>query len=186
MKWIGVLLLLLSIGLLGVAGLAAPRLAVDSPVYMASVQSGSIVTHAFRLTNAGDETLKITNVMTSCGCTTTTLSKSELAPGESIDLEAEVNTTGFSGNVEKTVTVQSNDPTTPNFVLHLSLAIVNQAPAQVTPSTPTHTVTPTPPAPVTPPSSTSSTGTWTTIWPLVLVGILAVALLVVVVSALGG
>jgi hypothetical protein len=186
MRWIAVLLLLLAVGALGVVGLAAPTISVDSPVYTASVQSGSMVTHTFRLTNAGDETLKIANVMTSCGCTTTTLAKTDLVPGESIGLEAKVNTTGFVGTVERTVTVQSNDPATPNLVLRLALTMVNEAPAQTSPSTPTHppasSQTPAP----TPSTSTGPTGASAAIWPLVLVGILAVGLLVLLVSALGG
>jgi rhodanese-related sulfurtransferase len=130
--WIVSLLLL---GLLGGAAAAAPVISVDNPLYAASVQSGSLVTHTFLLKNAGDQILKITGVRTSCGCTTTTLAKTELTPGDSVGLEAVVNTSGFTGTVERTVTVQSNDPANVSLVLRLSITIlapVEVPPAQIT------------------------------------------------------
>jgi len=69
--------------------------------------------------------------VTSCGCTTAALTKSDLGPGESIGLSVSVNTGGFSGTVDRTVTVQSNDPVNPSLVLAISVTISGAAEPQV-------------------------------------------------------
>jgi len=114
---------LVACGLFGVAAVAAPMISVDNPVYSVTLQSNSLVSHTFVLRNAGDETLTITDVFTSCGCTTTALAKRELAPEESVDLQATVNTTGFRGTVTRTVSVTSNDPIHPTAVLQIVVTI---------------------------------------------------------------
>jgi hypothetical protein len=103
---------------------------VDSATYTTTVQPGEEVVHVFMLTNTGNEVLSISNVLASCGCTTTSLEKTALSPGESVGLEAKVNTTGFQGTVDKRVTVQSNDPVTPDLFLHLMLTIAGIAQPQ--------------------------------------------------------
>jgi rhodanese-related sulfurtransferase len=90
---------------------AAPAISVDEASYdFGSVVQGTIVSHAFVLTNVGDETLTINRVTATCGCTTTALSDTSLAPGESVELQARVDTTAFIGAIAKTVNVYSNDP----------------------------------------------------------------------------
>ena len=176
MRRMGILSLLF-LGLCGAAVAGAPTIIVDYPVYTASVQSGSIVSHTFELTNTGDETLSITTVQTSCGCTTTALAKPNLAPGESVDLEAKVNTAGFVGTVERTLTVQSNDPATPNLVLRMALTVANEA--ETTPSQDRASS----PSPATVGSQTPAV-VLPAVWPLVLVGILAAGLALLLVLVL--
>jgi rhodanese-related sulfurtransferase len=115
--------LLVALECFGVAAIAAPMIGVDNPVYSVTLQSNSLVSHTFVLTNVGDETLTITDVVTSCGCTTTALAKRELAPEESVDLPATVNTTGFRGTVTRTVSVTSNDPASPVAVFQIVVTI---------------------------------------------------------------
>jgi rhodanese-related sulfurtransferase len=115
--------LLVALGCFGAATVAAPMISVDNPVYSVTLQSNSLVTHTFVLKNVGDETLTITDVFTSCGCTTTALAKRELAPEESVDLQATVNTTGFRGTVTRTVSVTSNDPVHPVAVFQIVVTI---------------------------------------------------------------
>jgi rhodanese-related sulfurtransferase len=117
------IVLLVALGCFGVAAVAAPMISVDNPVYSVSLQSNSLVSHTFVLRNVGDETLTITNVFTSCGCTTTALAKRELAPEESVDLQATVNTAGFRGTVTRTVSVTSNDPIHPTTVFQIVVTI---------------------------------------------------------------
>jgi rhodanese-related sulfurtransferase len=117
------------VGLFGVAAAAAPMISVDHSVYAVTVQSGSLVTHSFLLTNTGDETLTLSNVRTSCGCTTAALAKRDLPPGESVSVEATVNTKGFHGTVTRTITVSSNDPVTPSITLRIDTTIADVAPA---------------------------------------------------------
>ncbi|HDL84861.1 MAG TPA: DUF1573 domain-containing protein [Candidatus Acetothermia bacterium] len=119
MRKIGFIGLLLVLGL-GLVVSAAPKISVGAPVYnFGAVIEGIAVVHTFVLKNVGDEPLTIGDVQVSCGCTTTSLSKSTLAPGESVDLAVTFDSAGFSGEMTKNIYVESNDPTTPKFILQL-------------------------------------------------------------------
>jgi rhodanese-related sulfurtransferase len=95
----------------GVSAAAAPQLAVDAVDHDAGiVLAGTLVTHTFILTNAGDETLTITRVSAACGCTTTAFATpKDLAPGESAELTAKIQPGSAAVSTSKTVTVTSND-----------------------------------------------------------------------------
>ena len=116
------------LGLCGAGAVAAPVLTVDNLTYAVTVQSGSLVSHSFVLSNAGDETLSIESVRTSCGCTTAALAKRDLAPSESVSVDAVVNTTGFRGTVTRTITVSSNDPAHPTTTLRIDVTIADIVP----------------------------------------------------------
>lgn len=119
MKRIGLVLLVVVLGL-GTIAMAAPKIGVDAAVYdFGEVIEGIAVVHAFVIENIGDAPLKISSVQVSCGCTTTSLAKSTLGPGESVDLEVTFDTAGFGGKMVKNIYVESNDPTTPKLVLQL-------------------------------------------------------------------
>jgi hypothetical protein len=68
-----------------------------------SVPRGPAVSHAFRLTNKTNQHVHIAGVRVSCGCTTATALKNDLAPGESTAILAEMDTRRFAG--VKTVTI---------------------------------------------------------------------------------
>lgn len=75
-------------------------------------------TCTFPFTNTGDETLIISEIKTSCGCTATSLSKNEFLPGESSEIEVSFSPKG-NGRQSKTITVISN--ATSNSVRTLSI-----------------------------------------------------------------
>ena len=75
-----------------------------------TVEQGKIVTHNFTLMNNGGDILKISDVHASCGCTAAKPDKNELAPGESINIKVEFNSTGKMGKQEKWIYVKTNDP----------------------------------------------------------------------------
>jgi hypothetical protein len=70
-------------------------------------------TTTITLTNDGGGKLVIDNVHADCGCTVPTLEIKELRPGESTTLDIEFNSKRFSGNIFKTVRIESNDPVSP-------------------------------------------------------------------------
>lgn len=70
------------------------------------------------LKNVGSETLKITNVKPTCGCTTAPLDKDELAPGESAKLDVSLRVS-HGGKVSKSIRVSSNDSQQPNKIIML-------------------------------------------------------------------
>ena len=120
MKRIVILTLIVIVGL-GFTLVAAPKIDVDHPVYdFGEVLEGFPVTHTFVLSNLGDETLTISRVWASCGCTTTALAKTSLSPGESVDLDAILNTAGLSGDIRnKDIYIESNDPVNPTLTLRI-------------------------------------------------------------------
>jgi len=119
MRKIGLVMLFVVLGL-GTVALAAPKISVDASIYnFGEVLEGIAVVHTFVLQNLGDEPLTIGDVRVSCGCTTTSLAKSTLAPGESVDLEVTFDSADFSGKMTKNIYVKSNDSTTPKLVLQL-------------------------------------------------------------------
>jgi len=117
-----VVLTLIAVVALGATLVAAPKIAVDNAVYdFGNVPEGVFVTHKFILSNVGDEPLTITSVRTSCGCTTiTTLSQTTIVPGESVELEASLDTVNFHGTINKSIYVESNDPDTARLTLRMT------------------------------------------------------------------
>jgi hypothetical protein len=97
---------------------AQPRLAVDDPIHdFGRLAADAVVSHRFRLRNAGNAPLAISKVNVSCGCTTTAVGKETLAPGEETTLEATFHASGDQGPVRKVMQVLSNDPASPSFTL---------------------------------------------------------------------
>ena len=64
--------------------------------------------------NDGTDTLWISDLSTSCGCTGTLLSRPNLAPRDSATLEISFDPRNFNGQVEKAVSMKTNDKKSPN------------------------------------------------------------------------
>lgn len=126
------LAVLLALGLLGLVGFAAPIIDADNAVWDVAIQTESLIAHTFTLSNAGDETLVISDVIPSCGCTTATLATYELAPGQSVELPITIDTTGFRGLVLRVIDIFSNDPANPVFTLTINIDA--SEPAALTPT----------------------------------------------------
>ena len=92
-----------------------PKLVLDAKYfYFSKVERGTVATHHFRITNAGDAPLAIQQVRPTCGCTATTLGKDKLAPGESTELEVNFHTGLYKGMTSKRILIVSNDKAKPN------------------------------------------------------------------------
>jgi len=78
-----------------------------------SIPRGSTVVHTFKFRNAGEDTLHITSVRPTCGCTTAPLSSDRIAPGEEATIKAYFNSQKFNGRVTKQIYVNSDDPINP-------------------------------------------------------------------------
>ena len=92
--------------------LGTPKLFVDKMTLdMGVVTGGSIKQEYIVLKNSGTDTLKITSVKASCGCTTVKPSKNYLLPGQSDKIQISFNTSGITGTSKKFVFIETNDPT---------------------------------------------------------------------------
>jgi hypothetical protein len=107
-----------------------PVLKVDNPHHdFGRIGADAKVVHRFKISNAspkGGENLNISRLNPSCGCTSTVIGQWTLAPGESTDVEASFNPSGFKGLVHKTIQVVSNDPATPTFNLTFEAEVVRE------------------------------------------------------------
>ena len=97
-------------------GLAAdtPKIQFDQLVYdFGKTSLVENVSGTFNYKNVGDGILKIEPPKLSCGCTTAGLKPDTLKPGESGELNFTLNLGRSRANMEKHITVLSNDPKTP-------------------------------------------------------------------------
>ena len=85
------------------------------------IPKGATVTHRFVLSNVGEKPMKIVKVKPACGCTSAPLTKDELGPGESTDLDVIFNSRGFNGKATKTVTINTDDSLNPVTTLQFTV-----------------------------------------------------------------
>jgi hypothetical protein len=69
--------------------------------------------------NVGSDSLIISNVRPSCGCTTAPIDKNVLMPGDIGKISVEIDMTNRTGPTTKTITVSSNDLKNPSQVIYL-------------------------------------------------------------------
>jgi len=99
------------------------------------IEKGKPVTHEFSFKNTSKQTILITNVKASCGCTTPTWTKTPIKPGETGNVTATYNAAN-PGAFTKTITVTAND-TEQNKILTIKGKVEAPAEAPVAaPATP--------------------------------------------------
>ena len=89
------------------------------------IYKGQKVEHIYKFENRGKDTLKIKNVKTSCGCTAAILTNKTIQSGETGEIKATFSSGSVVGNVNKSITVTSNDPDTQKYRLTISGEIIN-------------------------------------------------------------
>ena len=72
-----------------------------------NIIEGEVASFQFTFSNKGDDSIKLTNVRASCGCTTPLWTKEEVAPGETGVITAQYNSKGRVGTFHKSITVNS-------------------------------------------------------------------------------
>lgn len=80
------------------------------------IEKGKPVTYSFTFTNTTKETVLLTNVKPSCGCTAANYTKTPIKPGEKGIVEATFDANS-PGNFQKTITVSTNEKGTSPKVL---------------------------------------------------------------------
>ena len=97
-------------------GVAAPLLQMPSAGYdFGSIPKSPAVTHIFAVQNTGTADLVLSNMVTSCGCTTAEVSSSVISPGQRADLTVTFNPSFHKteGDTTRLVWFGTNDPTQP-------------------------------------------------------------------------
>ena len=120
--------LLLALLVLGADATAAqPVIRFDQEAFtFQPVLEGDSVEVAFSFRNMGAQPLIIHDVSTSCGCTTAEYPSGPLKPGERGAVRTTFNSRGYSGDVDLTLLVKSNDAKDPMRTLHIRGKVVRQ------------------------------------------------------------
>lgn len=90
------------------------------------IKKGTPVSHDFSFTNTTKQTVIITNVKASCGCTATNYTKTPVKPGDTATVTATYNAAS-AGAFSKTVTVSLNENEVPK-VLTIKGKVIDSAP----------------------------------------------------------
>ena len=108
-----------------------PRIVCDEPVYDFGERNNTeFVEHDYPIRNAGTLSLEIRNVRASCGCTAVKPSQDVIPPGGEASIRARLDLRGRTGVQIKSITVESNDPDTPNLNLQLKGTAIQPLRAQ--------------------------------------------------------
>lgn len=95
-----------------------PSIALDRKIInLGNILEGNKYDLAVKISNKGTKPLVINKIKSSCGCTTTKLSKESLTPGEEVELKIELDTEGRIGKMTRTISVLSDDPVQPEQII---------------------------------------------------------------------
>lgn len=116
---LGILLLFVSAAFAQEAKVEAPVIKADGPVLtlekstheFGDIYQGDVVEHTFKFTNTGNQPLLITNIATSCGCTTPQWPRDPIMPGGKGELKVGFNSAGKMNKQTKVLPITSNSVT---------------------------------------------------------------------------
>ena len=91
-----------------------------------TIYRGDQIERKLTLKNTGTDTLVLGSVEPSCGCTGTVVSESRIPPGGAGSLLIKFNSRNFTGQVHKTVTVNSNSAEAARTVIEFVANIVDE------------------------------------------------------------
>ncbi len=90
-----------------------------------SIAKGSSVAHSYWFKNNGTDTLKITKIKPTCGCTTAKTGGIVVPPGGLSNIDIIFNSGKFNGNVTKSIKIECNDSLNPYMDLRFRATINN-------------------------------------------------------------
>jgi len=117
------LCMLLAVGTAGAA--AAPRATLVEPAFVArgEVEPGEVLQLEWTLRNDGDALLLIESLSPTCYCTTAKADANQVPPGGTTTIRVSIDPSDFSGALDKGVEIATNDPQTPNLLLHAGMTV---------------------------------------------------------------
>lgn len=118
---------MLVMGLLLATSLAGaqdrPKLVVPEKIIdLGKVSQGEVRKVVFKLKNEGSAPLVIRAARPTCGCTVADFDR-EIAPGETGEVRATLDTSDFRGPISKSILVACNDPFTPTVALSIRVNV---------------------------------------------------------------
>jgi hypothetical protein len=105
-----------------------PRIVVEPASFdFGQALQNKTLTKDFVLRNLGDESLRIEDVKTTCGCTAALPNERVVPPGGQTRLQVSLQTRTAEGRLERSVNIRSNDPTRNVLEVKLSVTVVKPA-----------------------------------------------------------
>ena len=109
-----------------------PTISVEQPHFdFGKIPAEGKAVHRFKVANKGTGQLNISRLNPSCGCTSTVIGQWTLNPGESTEVEATFNPSGFRGMVAQVHPGGLNDPASPTLNLTFEAEVIRE----ISPST---------------------------------------------------
>jgi len=107
-------------------GVAQPKISVEGGTKfdLGTIDRGKLGEKKLTISNTGTDTLLLGPVEVSCGCTGTVVSSNHIPPGDTAGLLITFNSTGYVGEVHKSVTVNSNDIGSPKTLIEFTAHVV--------------------------------------------------------------
>ncbi len=104
---------------------AQPKLKAPSPASLnfGEIYSGTKIARTLVVRNEGTDTLKISDVSVSCGCTVALISSKKVAPGDSAALTVTFKSGAYLDKTTKSVIIDSDDPTNPRMYINFTVDI---------------------------------------------------------------
>ncbi len=103
----------------------APKVIFEKPLLeFGELNEGDVKKFTTKVGNGGRSELNITQVSGTCGCTSVSLAKKKLAPGEWTELSGAFESLGHPGQQTKLINISSNDPATPVAHVEFSVNVV--------------------------------------------------------------
>jgi len=97
----------------------------DTEFDFGSIVKGSSVPHSFWFSNEGKDTLIITKVKPTCGCTIASGEGLEVPPGGKASIDVVFNSARFNGKITKSINVETNDRLNPYLEIRFKATINN-------------------------------------------------------------
>ncbi len=104
--------------------IAADLKASESSIEFGNVEEGPPVEKTITLTNITSGPVTIENTVTSCSCTTVTLSKTTLAPDETAELSITYQTFKYPGKFDKTIYIFTGPESENETIIHITGNVV--------------------------------------------------------------
>ncbi|HEX9006810.1 MAG TPA: DUF1573 domain-containing protein [Bacteroidota bacterium] len=114
--------------LLSARGAAQAKITVaeGTSFNLGQIYRGDTVEHPLTIVNSGRDTLVISRVDVSCGCTGSMLSNDHIGPGDKGTLQITFNSRNFRGPVHKSLTVNSNAADHPQLLIQFEGTVVEE------------------------------------------------------------
>lgn len=91
------------------SGVKKPVLTLEKDtIQVGTIKRGDSILVSIKVFNSGDDTLKLTDLAMSCGCTKGVFTSNTVIPGQIVSISLEYKNAGDIGSFDKSVVIENN------------------------------------------------------------------------------